>query len=189
MPPKEYSLRKKLKANDRLQAKKDTGAIVSTSEDVSAIVRDKDLRQEHEKTALLRLADQFFALQGRSLEQVAYDEARVYNSVSPYIVLILTVWYRAECRQYTATVPLEPSFARVPSPIKMQLEVNYLHKHSFAPSGASSSTLQQELADAEIAIHQKRPGQLVSTKTPSFPLFRNAALEGIPPQNNTVVPI
>lgn len=69
----------------------------------------------------------------------------------------------------------------------MQLDVTYLHKHSFAPSVASSSTLRQELADAEIAIHQKRPGQLVSTETPSFPLFRNAALEGILPYEGTVV--
>lgn len=82
MPPKEYSPRKKLKANDRLQAKKDAGAIAATSEDVSATARDKDLRQEHEKTALLWLADQFFALQGRSLEQVAHDEARAYDSTS-----------------------------------------------------------------------------------------------------------
>jgi hypothetical protein len=74
--PKEYSPRKKLKANDRLAAKKEAGAIASTSEDVSAMARDKDLRQEHEKTALIRLADQFFASQGRSLEQVAIDEAK-----------------------------------------------------------------------------------------------------------------
>ncbi len=43
MPLKEYSLQKKLKANDRLQAKKEARAIALTSEDVSAIARDKDL--------------------------------------------------------------------------------------------------------------------------------------------------
>jgi hypothetical protein len=61
----------------------------------------------------------------------------------------------------------------------MQLDVTYLHKHSFAPSATSSSTLRQELVDAEIAVRQKRPGTLVGTETPSFPHFRDAALHGI----------
>jgi hypothetical protein len=78
MPLKEYSSRKKLKAEEWLAAKKNEGVIAPTGEDDIASARDKDLRQDHEKTALLRLADQFFAFGARSLEQVAYDEAKEY---------------------------------------------------------------------------------------------------------------
>ena len=69
------SLVKKLTAHQRLTTKKQEGIISITSEEVEANLRNKDLRQPHEKTALLRLAQQFFASGGRSLEQVAYDTA------------------------------------------------------------------------------------------------------------------
>jgi hypothetical protein len=70
----------------------------------------------------------------------------------------------------------------------MELNVTYLHKHSFTPSAASSSMLRKELADAEIALHHKRPGMLISSNTSGFAHFKDAALSTVYDDGNTATP-
>jgi len=53
-------------------------------------------------------------------------------------------------------------------PIRFDLNVNYLHKHSFQPSSSVSHSLEEELTAAEVAIRNKKPGVLVSNATPNI---------------------
>jgi len=73
------SPRKKLKAGERLALKTKAGIIPESSKDSNLSLRDADLRQNHEKGALLNLAHQFFAAGGRSIAQVALDMEEEYD--------------------------------------------------------------------------------------------------------------
>ena len=58
----------------------------------------------------------------------------------------------------------------------MELQMTYLHKHSFTPSMNAGHTLEHELADAEVALRHKRPGTLVGADGAAFPQYTGDTL-------------